>query len=83
MVRPSPKTPAPSAPQALSAPPANTFVEDNRPDASAISGNKVPVCSKDSTNLGQRESGRSKASAISALHVLEPTSSRSVPAASE
>ncbi|MNF05743.1 hypothetical protein D3C80_2055530 [compost metagenome] len=83
MVRPSPRIPAPSAPQTLSAPPANTFVEVSSPEAPAISGSSVPVCSNDSTSLGHRDTGREKASAISVLHCFAPTSSSRVPAASE
>ncbi|MNP06949.1 hypothetical protein D3C76_989540 [compost metagenome] len=71
------------APQALSAPPANTLVVGSSPDFSAISGSNVPTRSKDSTRRGHSDTGKSNALAILSLHSLPATSSNNVPAASE
>ncbi|MNV44718.1 hypothetical protein D3C71_1364870 [compost metagenome] len=83
IVLPSPRMPAPSAPQALSAPPANTLVPGARPARSAISGRSPPVWPNDSVSGGQSDSGRLNACAISALQSLAAASSSRVPAASE
>ncbi|MNI91560.1 hypothetical protein D3C73_1492430 [compost metagenome] len=75
--------PAPTAPQALSAPPPNTRVFGESPHCCANSGSSVPVSSVLPTIGGQNPAGRPNAFTISSLHAPSGTFSINVPAASE
>src|SRR5690606_34168032 len=74
--------PAPKAPQALSAPPANTGIASFCGNSSAYSCNKVPEKSSARIIFGHAENGISNFKQISSLHVCDAKSNRSVPAAS-
>ncbi|MMZ62118.1 hypothetical protein D1872_243080 [compost metagenome] len=75
--------PAPTAPQALSAPPPNTRVFGDNPHRCANSGSSVPASSVLPSSGGQNPSGRPNARTISSLQAPSGTFSSSVPAASE
>ena len=76
-------TPIPSAPQALSAPPAATGVPAGRPVASAASAVTSPMTSDDSWTGGSQSRGMRRASSIGSDQERRLTSKRSVPEASE
>src|SRR5699024_181602 len=75
--------PAPIAPQALSAPPANTRVVSASPVILAYVGSMVPTSACDSTNGGHIPVSISSKLQISSLHSFARTSNNNVPAASE